>query len=422
MSKRKIDNIYKELRINLNEFNLLTPEEQYSKIEEILNEMYEGKFEVTKAYVLKCIKLTVVKNEDYLYLRENLTVEKSNNELIFSFKKNGKKLPILILLIATLLIGALSATYFGILYLQTRDLNKDINGDGIPDINLDLDNDRKAEINIDTDGDDKPDLNIDYKGDRDDVFNIDTDDDGIPDKNIVNDATENPGECKLNCDSDGDGWPDYNYDIDGDGEADLDKDTDNDGLVDDSIDLNGDRVCDINCDDDNDGVCDRNCIDKEIDPLDPDDENYVPSGPVDTEGDTSSDVNSAKLSVVYEDFGELVVEGLVPTDQGSGVVTPEKKFTITNLSDFEVIYKLSFLIETNTFESQNFKYKIESTNGGYSSDYQTAPWEDTLLSSYVVIDPLATQEYTLTFMLEGINAPQDYDQGQKFVGHIKVGD
>ncbi len=420
--KGKIDNIYKEITIDLHEFNELTNEEQFEKIESTLKEMYEDKIEVTRAYVLKCIKLTTSKDDDYLYLRENLTVEKNTKTLVFNFRKNAKKLPLVILLISTLLIGLFSATYSGLIYLETRDLNKDINGDGIPDINLDLDGDRKAEINIDTDGDDLPDINIDYKGDRDVVFNVDEDGDGKPDKNIVNDATENPGECKINCDSDGDGWPDYNYDIDGDGEADLDKDTDGDGKIDSDIDINGDRVCDIMCDDNGDGVCDRNCVETEIDPNNPDNEDYIPSGPVEGQGDSSSDISSAKLSVIYEDFGELLVEGLLPTDQGPDVLRPEKKFTVTNLSDFTVSYQLSFDVELNSFTSQNFKYKIDSTNGGFTSEYQVAPYEDTLISSFVTIGPLETQEYIVTFMLEGTGAPQDYDQGKKFVGQILVGE
>ncbi len=422
MKKVKIDNQYKEIKIDLNEFAKLLSDEQYKKIEETLNKMYEGKVEITKAFVLKCIKLTIAKEDDLLYLRSNLVVEKDSKTLIFRFKKKTKKWPIIILLLLTLLIGVFSATYSGLIYVETINLNKDIDGDGVADINIDLNNDRIADINVDTDGDDLPDVNIDYKGNRESIFNQDTDGDGIPDKNLVNDATDGK-ECEVNCDTNGDGWPDTNYDTNGDGKPDFDIDSDKDGFVDTSIDLNGDMLCDIMCDDDNDGVCDRSCIVTLIDPTNPDeDDDYIGSGSSEVTGNDQSNINSGKLSVVYEDNGELYVEGLVPTDQGGEIVTPQKAFVITNLSDFEVYYKLTFEIESNTFTSQNFKYKIESTNGGFASDFQTAPWEDTLLTSYVTIPPLSSQEYTITFMLEGINAPQDFDQGQKFVGNIKVGE
>ncbi len=412
--KVKIDNKYKEIKVKLDDVKNLSNEEQYSKFEEVLNKMYEDKVKVTRSYVLKCIKLTLAKSDDYLYLSNGLTVEKDTKEIVFAFKKQAKKLPILILLVVTLLIGAFSATYSGLLYLERADLNKDIDGDGIADLNIDLDGDHIADLTIDTDEDGKPDININYKGNMDPIFNLDKDNDGIPDFNLVNKYDEN---CKVNCDTNDDGWPDLNYDIDGDGTADLDIDTDGDGHADTSIDLNGDLICDVMCDDNNDGVCDRVCF-----LTGNEEEENQQSGSSSVTGEQDSNVNSGTLSVVYEDFGELLVEGLVPDDQGPDVVYPEKQFAVTNLSEFEVEYKLTFIVEKNTFTSQNFQYKIESTNGGFSEDFKVAPWEETLLSSLVTIGPLETQEYTLTFKLHGTGEEQNYDQGKSFEGFIRVGD
>ena len=76
-------------------------------------------------------------------------------------------------------------------------INKDVDGDGVPDINLDIDGDGEAEQNIDFDGDDIPDINIDTNGDGiTDVNldidgrgfydgNIDTNGDGIPDRDLI---------------------------------------------------------------------------------------------------------------------------------------------------------------------------------------------------------------------------------------------
>ena len=71
-------------------------------------------------------------------------------------------------------------------------LNKDTNGDGIPDINIDTDNDGEADINIDTDGDDIPDINIDTNGDQKPDINVDTDGDQKPDINIDTDGDQKP--------------------------------------------------------------------------------------------------------------------------------------------------------------------------------------------------------------------------------------
>ncbi len=414
MKKVKIDNIYKQMKIELSDFNKMSDQEQYGKLEDTLKKMYENKVEVSKPHILKCIKLTVSKEDDYLYLANNLTVEKNPKELLFYFKKRTSKIPILILLISTLLIGVFSATYSGLLYLELNQLDIDIDGDGIADINIDLNNDRTPDINIDTNGDSIPDLDIDYKGNREPIFNLDKDGDGEPDFNIVNDGTD-PEKCTVNCDANGDGWPDYNYDIDGDGKPDLDIDSNQDGIIDTGIDINGDLVCDVMCDDDNDGVCDRACYEYEGE------DSTIPSGPSDVTGNQDNNINSGQLSVVYEEDGELLIEGLLPDDHPEGQDYPYKNFSITNLSNFEVTYKITFVINKNTFTSQNFEYKIDSNNGGFESEFQTAPWEDTLLSSYVVIPANGKQEYTITFRIKGTNQEQNYDQGKSFDGYIKIG-
>ncbi len=414
MKKIKLDNKYKEKKIKLDELTALSNEEQFSLVEKTLNEMYEDKVKVSKGYVLKTIKLTVSKQDDYLFLANNLVIEKNSRELIFNFQKKGKKAPVFILLIVTLLVGLFSATYSGLLFLELSNLNQDIDGDGVADVNIDTNEDRIAELNIDISGNQKPEMNIDYKGNRTPMFGLDKDGDGKPDFNLVNDATDENSKCEVNCDSNGDGWPDYNYDVDGDGKADFDIDSDGDGIVDTSIDLNGDLVCDVMCDDDNDGVCDRNCIEYEGD-------DNKPSGPSDVTGNPDSDITTANLSVVYEDFGELVVEGLLPDDH-EGVIYPEKRFTVTNNSSVELIYKLTFIVDSNTFLSNNFQYKIDSDNGGHTNDFVTAPWEETIINSYVSIPANTTQSYVITFKLHGIGEEQNYDQGKKFIGRIRVGE
>jgi len=127
---------------------------------------------------------------------------------------------------------------------DTNLVNKDIDGDSIPDLNIDVDGDRRPDINIDLDNtkicslncdvtgdnvpdvnidtnkDNKADLNIDVNGDGVADFNIDTNEDNVPDKNLINQNTDSDSDCDLNCDTNGDGKPDTDIDVNGDGVCD----------------------------------------------------------------------------------------------------------------------------------------------------------------------------------------------------------
>lgn len=413
--KVKIDNLYKEKKIEILELDKLESSEQLLVIENTLNEMYEDKVVITNGMVNKCIKLKVSKYDDYMILAHQLVVEKTNRELIFKFQNKASKFPLFILFSLALLVGLISATYSGLIYLEYAQLNKDIDGDGIPDINLDVDGDGNADINIDTNNDNIPDLNIDYKGNNQPVFNIDTDGDGVPDFNLVTDATVDVDSCIVNCDTTGDGWPNHNYDIDGDGIPDFDIYDPESGMITGSIDLDGDMVCDVMCDDDGDGECDRNCIVNNSD--------ILGSGPSNTTGNNSNNVLSGSLIVEYSDSGSFALNDLFPDDQeGYDNDYPSNSFSVTNQSDYTISYKITMVVDTNTYVSNNFMYKLESTNNGYSSDFKTAPWADTIINSYVLIGPKETQDYTISFKLNGINEEQNYDQGQTFSGHLIIGD
>lgn len=362
LKKKKIENIYHEETIVLEDFNKLETEEQYKQIEDILNKMYEDKVKVTKGYVLKCVKLSMSKYDDELHLPNGLLVEKNDEQMIFSYKKHRNTALLFLMLGAILLVGIFSATYSAIIYLKEQEVNIDLNGDGIPDLNVDTDGDKKANINIDTNLDKKPDVNIDYKHNKMSVFNIDTNGDGKADSNMVEDATMDNSTCKLNCDSTGDGWPDYNIDLDGDGTPDLYIDTNNDKNPDLNLDLNNDGVCDYMCDDNNDGKCDSYC--SAAISNDTINNNVAAGGASVVNGIPDANMNTESLVVFYEDYGELTVSGLFPDDQtGVEITYPEKTFTITNESNYTVIYKLTWVVSKNTFTSNNFQYKLTSTNG-----------------------------------------------------------
>ena len=174
------------------------------------------------------------------------------------------------------------------------EVDKDTDGDGIPDINIDTDGDGKPDLNIDTNGDDIPDINIDTDGDGKPDLNIDLDHDGKPDINIdtngdgiadINIDVDGDGEPDINVDLDGDGKPDLNIDIDGDGHAELNIDTDCDWMPNINIDSDGDGVADWNIDDNCDEIPDRNLLNQDTD------DDGIPDLNVDVDGDGIPDVN-----------------------------------------------------------------------------------------------------------------------------------
>ncbi len=391
--------------IDIKEFILKKNEEQDKAIEDILNKLYEEEVETKASYIEKVLNLAYEDNDNEIYLPHSLCVKKDGNKLFFSFV-NNKNTHLFIIFFLLFLFLSGFATYTGIKFLNSANLNIDTDGDGIADLNIDLDGDGVCDINCDTDGDGKPDLNIDYLGNRKALFNKNTED-GI--ENKMNQKDEN-GVCKLNCDTNDDGWPDTNIDIDGDGVPDINVDTDNDGIPDTNIDVDKDMVPDINVDDDNDGVCDRNCT-------------FVSNKDGDlTIGDNDISADSAKLIARFEDGNNVRVTDLYPTDQQGNVTktVPDVKFSVENTTNQVLYYTINWLNIVNTFESENFQFSVWSDYSGYKTDFTTAPFSDGILKDHIAIAPHTKQSYTVSFRLRGTGTEQNYDQGKTFKGKLTV--
>lgn len=375
------------------------------------------------------------------------------NKTIVVKEKNYRLIIMTVILILALLLAGFGATFSYINFSRLANLNKDIDGDGIPDINIDTDGDNKPNINIDTNNDNKPDLNIDYKGNLIAVFNIDRDNDGLADFNLMNQDTDGDGKCDLNCDTNDDGWPDINIDLDGDGKADVDIDTDGDGIADLNLDLDGDGECDLNCDTNGDGICDLNCIkecttdgsgqktcdvvEKIVEKIVEKEvekeviktviiEKIVESGTSVESGNNSIYIKGAKLLVTFVDTNEVKAENIFPTDQPEpelqdNKIIPEKIFTIENTGEVNARYNLKWIISKNEFTSNNLKFKVSSTNnGGTLNSFTSLPLNDQVFLSNILIEPGVKQTYTVSFILEGTNAPQNYDQNKEFSGRINA--
>lgn len=415
----------KKIVIPLSKLSGMEPKDEYNYIKDTLKGIYEDKLSVDRKLILKCVSLTCSKEDIRNYLPYGLIVEKKKENLIFRTDKK-RNIILLLVFINILAFAMITASYSAIDYLSKIDLNKDINGDGIPDINLDLNNDGKAEINIDTNRDDKPNINVDYKGNKKSVFNIDTNGDNKADTNLITKAEK--GICKknqINCDINGDGWPDVNIDLDGDGKADIDIDSDQNGVIDLNIDSDGNGICDINCDTNGDWVCDENCLEPEV--IEKIVETIVEKTIIITQGSTNTtgnpnvDSSTASLLVVFTDSEELVATDIYPDDQ-PGIVTviPDKVFTIENKTSTIQYYNLSWIVGLNTFRSNNFMYKVVSTNGGGELDFTTYPQNNHIFLSNIPIAPYVTQTYTISSKLRGMNEAQNEDQGRTFTGKIQV--
>lgn len=404
--------VFKDGELNVKKFNELDAKVQAQIIKEILSGLYTGtkELEVDEKYVLKCLKLTCDEFDNNVHLPLGLLVKKENNTITFEFQKRVGVYFILALL-GALLFTIVGATYSAFNYIKLMDLNKDIDGDGVADINIDTNNDEEPEINIDINKDDIPDKNIDYKGNREPVFNIVSGDEILNPTNVTN----SEGKCIRNCDVDKDGWPDTNLDVKNVGKATLEIDLNSDGKPDLNLDMDGNNVCDLHCDTNDDNECDKFCLEDVSKVI------ITKNGSSEIVGKSTVTNNTATLEIDYVDLSDVVIENIVPDDmQGEWSKIPNKLFTVENKSPYYVSYNLKWIVTKNTFTSNNFKFKVACTENCKSLDFTTAPWEDTVFLKEIMIPPMAKHSYVVSFTLQGVNEPQNYDKDKSFIGKIQV--
>lgn len=412
MSKKSEEELYEKLKgnkasLNTKDFILLKADEQYKLAEETLNKMYENNVKISKRNINKIIDSVYDNNNVDIFLPHNLHIQKIDNKLVFSFKKHRNPMIFVSFTLGiALLIGF--ATYLGVLAFHSKDLNIDINGDGIADLNIDLNGDGICDINCDIDDDKKPDLNIDYMGNRKALFNIKNIDGTII--NPTNQDLDNDGICDLNCDYNEDGWPEVNLDFTNSGKAQVNVDIKKDKLPELNLDTNKDMIPDLNIDKDNDGLCDENCI-------------YVATkdGQLNV-GEGLITEGTAALIIRYQDTALAESTNIFPDDQEGDVTTkvPDLLMSVENYSNDTLYYDLKWTNIVNTFTSQNFWFKVASTNGGYTQDYKTAPFTNSNIATRIAIPSHTIQEYTISFTLHGTGEEQNYDQGRMFKGRVIV--
>ena len=401
----------KSTTLNLKEFVLKDNNYQNNKIDELLNYMYDNKIKVTSQMREKVLNIAFDVTDNEVHLPKGLMAIKEGSKLTLKFHKtNNMVLIILAILFSLILCGG--ATYLGVNLIQLKNFNIDIDGDGIADINIDLNNNQVCDVNC-SDNKKAPHYNIDYKGNRKPIFKVIKDDNSI--FNDINKDIDGDGKCDINCDTNGDGWPDLNIDYDGDGKADLDIDYDGDGIKDLNLDTNGDGVCDLNCDDNNDGKCDRFCTNIKLPNNGGGSSSQIGNGVV--------ELAAIDLLVTFEDLNNIKITNLYPDDQkGEGITTkvPDLVFTVENKTDSVLHYDLKWLVNKNTFESDNFWFKVVSTNNGYNLDWKTVPKVNDVIANNIAIEPHTIQKYIVSFTLHGIGTEQNFDQGKEFNAQIDV--
>lgn len=405
--------VFKNGELNVKNFNELEAKLQAAIIEDILSGLYTGtkELKIDEKYVLKCLKLTCDEFDNNIHLPLGLLVKKENNTITFEFQK---KIGIyfIIALLGALLFTIVGATYSAFNYIKLMDLNKDIDGDGVADINIDTNNDEEPEINIDLNKDDTPDVNIDYKGNREATFNVVNEDETANPINVLDDK----GVCIRNCDVDKDGWPDTNLDLKNTGKATVELDLNNDGKADLNLDMDGNGVCDLHCDTNADNECDKYCLEDVSKVI------ISKNGSSQIVGKPNITNKTATLEIDYVDLSDVVIENIVPDDMiGEGSKIPDKIFTVENKSIYYVSYNLKWIVTKNTFTSQNFKFKVACTPNCKTLDYTTAPLETTIFLSEIMIPPKEKHSYVISFKLQGVNEPQNYDKDKTFIGKVEVG-
>lgn len=407
--------VFKDNELNVRKFNELDTKIQAEIIKLILDDIYSGtkEIDIDNKYVLKCLKLSCDEFDNNIHLPLGLLVKKENDVMTFTFQKRIG-LWFVLGLLGALLFTVVGATYSAFNFLHLRNLNIDIDGDGVADVNIDVDNDEIADINIDTNGDLKPDYNVDYKANREATFNVVDGDDILNPTNVLNDQNV----CIRNCDPNGDGWPETDLDLTGDGIATLDLDLDHDGKIDMNLDTDADGVCDLHCDTNNDDICDEFCIENWSQVI------IAINGSSEIVGESMTTDKTAVLEIKYTDLSDVVVENILPDDmEGPGTEIPKKEFTVTNLSPYYVQYNLLWVNVENTFEESNFKYKVDCRQNCKSLEFTTAPQEDEegIFIKDIMIPPGVTHEYEVTFKLHGTGEPQNYDKDKMFKAKIEVG-
>jgi len=125
-----------------------------------------------------------------------------------------------------------------------------------------------------------------------------------------------------------------------------------------------------------------------------------------------------QLKLIYTDSLAVNASSIVPG------WTSTKTFTVQNISNQKLKYKIVWDNLINTFVTNYLKITVTSTNGGgsltKSAIQKSATAGDYDLITNIFIPANTTQTYTVTFEYENTEADQTADMNKKFSGSIGI--
>lgn len=150
---------------------------------------------------------------------------------------------------------------------------------------------------------------------------------------------------------------------------------------------------------------------------------------IQNENSISTSGSSAKLSITYENDKD---KGTITGDKILPGWTNEKKFTITgentNKESKSLEYDILMVIEQNTFEANELKYKLEGNNYNIE-DYIPINPTNNKFSLFKTNDTkpsfaggttTETHQYTLTVSYPDSPTKPQYSEGQQFSARIII--
>lgn len=273
--------------------------------------------------------------------------------------------------------------------ISIKNINIDIDYDGICDVNCDLNYDLYPDINVDINKDNIPDINIDYDGDGIPDFNIDTNGDGKPDKNLsayldgkcnfncednLFNMVDSSTTCTRNCDTDNDGWPDMNVDVDGD------------------------------------GYCDFNCDNGEVN--------------VDKNHDYYLDSEDHTKEIVIDKSAKDTFYILNPIDITADSIEPgwNDKYVlkIRNNTQYALSYRIVWREVLNEFtDENNLDYSVLRNGSKYFMDLK-APRNELILKDNILIRAGTSISFVMDMSWKDTGLNQNIDSAKAYKGKLKI--
>ncbi|MDD2409473.1 MAG: hypothetical protein PHD03_01990 [Bacilli bacterium] len=157
---------------------------------------------------------------------------------------------------------------------------------------------------------------------------------------------------------------------------------------------------------------------------------YFTAGISGSEGATTITVSGGTMTITYAGGSAITASNIHP--QSAAIVT--KNFTITGNNTAAIVmkYKVTLIVQTNTFSSGALEYQLASTNTGSNGTIMTAITTNTDIvngASNILLGngqfTAATggnkvHTYSLTIYFLDTGTDQNINQGKSLTGYLKT--